>query len=119
MNKRSQSGFTLVEIVVGMIVLAIVAGGLISSLSYLYKGSSGELQMATQESVARSAFDREFTGTYPPANSTYPVGNDTVTVATSTNTSTTCAAGCTHIKVTVGCAGCAPISLSGDDYNAI
>lgn len=119
MNKCTQSGFTLVEIVVSMVVLAILAGGLILSMSYLYKGSSGVLSTSTAENVARSEFDQIFSGAYPPTNSQYTVGNYTVTIATSTNTSTTCSTTCTHVKVTVSCPGCIPISLSGDDYNVI
>jgi len=119
MNKCNQTGFTLVEIVVSIVVFAILAGGLVLSMSDLYKGSSEELSTASAENVARSALDQIFSGTYPPTNSQYTVGNYTVTIATSTNTSTTCTATCTHVKATVSCPTCTPISLSGDDYNVI
>jgi len=127
-NFARQRGFSLVELIAGIMVLAILATGFLSAFSSVLKNSVSPLQTVAMESIAASQMDRLLSGTFQSAvavSGSSPqssvVGDTTYwaafSVASSVVNGATVASG-VHVVVTVSTDNCAScVSLSGDTFD--
>ncbi len=125
-NHSKIRGFSLVELVAAIVVVAILATGFLSAFSVVLKSSAPPLQQAIMENIAASQMDRLLSGTFQsavqtPVSQTFNVdGTDYFvfySVQSSVVSSITVNSG-VHVGVTVGTANCVScVSLSGDTFD--
>ena len=126
-NFQKQQGFSLVEMIVGIVVLGILATGFLSAFSSVLKTSASPLQLAIMENIAASQMDYLLSGTFQSAiaasGTTVPFNVDStyynaaITGQSSVVNTATVASGI-HVTVTIStdlCASC--VSLSGDTFD--
>lgn len=65
MNHRQQSGFTLIEIIVSVVIASIVFIGLFSSLSTIFSISNGSLQRSVASGLAYDNLRQYANGSHP------------------------------------------------------
>jgi prepilin-type N-terminal cleavage/methylation domain-containing protein len=127
-NSARQQGFSLVELIAGMIVLAILATGFLSAFSAVLKTSASPLQTAVMENIAASQMDYLLSGTFQSAvvaSGTTPKFNvdgteywAAIAGQSSVVSGSPAASSGVHLTVTVStnlCASC--VSLSGDTFD--
>jgi prepilin-type N-terminal cleavage/methylation domain-containing protein len=128
-NSARQQGFSLVELIAGMVVLAILATGFLSAFSVVLKNSVSPLQTVAMESIAASQMDKLLSGTFQSAVAASGTtvsginvdGTDywvTVAGQSSVVGGSLVASSGVHLTVTVSTSQCAScVSLSGDTFD--
>lgn len=130
-NPKTQRGFSIVEVITAIVVIAVLVTGFLSAFSSVLKSSVSPLQLAVMEDLAASEMDRLLSGSFLSA--THPSGTDFATFnvdgtayraifasqsyAVSTIPAVS-AVSAMHVTVTIDtdlCASC--VSLTGDTFN--
>lgn len=124
-NREKNRGFTLIELVVGIVVLAVLATGFLSAFSAVMKTSVSPLQIAAMEDIAASQMNYLLFGTFQSAvnaSGTIPFNVDGTeyfaTFESSAISGVSVASG-VHVGVTVSCHTCGgqKAALYGDSYD--
>lgn len=69
-NFKGQRGFSIVEVITAIVVIAVLVTGFLSAFSSVLKNSVSPLQLAVMEDLAASEMDRLLSGTF--ASATHP-----------------------------------------------
>lgn len=127
-GSKKQLGFSLIELIAGIVILGVLATGFLSAFSSVLRTSASPLQLVAMENIAASQMDRLLSGTFQSAvaaSGTAPTFNVDGTnywaviagQSSVVDTSTTVASG-VHLSVTMSTALCAScVSLSGDTFD--
>jgi len=124
-NREKNRGFTLIELVVGIVVLAVLATGFLSAFSAVMKNSVSPLQIAVMEDVAASQMNYLLSGTFQSAvnvsaSDTFNIdGTNYLAVFESSAISGVPVTSGIHVGVTVSCDACGgqKAALYGDSYD--
>lgn len=118
-----QQGFSLAEVVVAIVVVAMLATAFLSAFSVVLRNSATPVQTALMEDIVAAQLDQVLSGTFQsavaiPASATVNVGGTIYTAAfSSALVDALPTASAVHVTVTVWCDSCmASSTLSGDVY---
>ena len=120
---KNQHGFSLVEVVSAIVILAILATGFLSAFSVVLKNSASPLQIGLMEEIAATQLDKVLSGTFQsavavPASATVNIDGTNFYTAFSSVPVASVPSSAVHVTVSVSCNGCTPgPSLSGDVYD--
>lgn len=118
-NSMAQRGFSLVELIAAIMVIAVLATGFLSAFSVVLKNSAPPLQIGLMEHITASQLDRVLSGTYQsalalPASASITAGGTEYV----TEFASSVVASGVHVSVTTTCNGCSQSSvMSGDVYD--
>jgi len=126
-NTAKQQGFSIIELIAGIVVVAVLATGFISAFSSVLKNSVSPLQTVAMESIAASQMDTLLSGTFQSAvaaSGTMPIFNvdgsnyrAAIAGQSSVVGGATVASGL-HVTVTMSADNCVScVSLSGDAFD--
>lgn len=125
-DSMRQLGFSLVELITAIAVIAVLATGFFSAFSIVLKNTVSPLQLPVMENIAATQMDYLLAGTfqsavYAPVSRTFNVdGTDYFAyfaVQSSVIAGQAVASG-VHVRVTVDTANCAScVSLYGDTFD--
>lgn len=126
-NRAKNRGFSLVELIAAIVVIAVLATGFLSAFSVVLKTSASPLQIAVMEGIAAGQMDRLLSASFASAvaasgtTPTFNVEGTDYWVAIAGQSSvvggSTVASG-VHLTVTAStnlCVSC--VSLSGDSFD--
>ncbi len=126
-SHRRQLGFSLVELVVGIVVLAVIATGFFSAFSSVMKNTTSPLQVVAMENIASGQMDYLLSGSFQSAvaaSGTAPTFNVDGTAywaaiaGESSIVGGVSVASGVHLTVTVSAAFCAScVTLTGDSFD--
>lgn len=124
-NPKTQRGFSIVEVITAIVVIAVLVTGFLSAFSSVLKNSVSPLQLAVMEDLAASEMDRLLSGSYMSAvaaSSTAPaifnVDGTTYRAVFASNSYVVSTVSAMHVAVTIStdlCVSC--VSLAGDTFD--
>lgn len=128
-NPKTQRGFSIVEVITAIVVIAVLATGFLSAFSSVLKSSVSPLQLAVMEDLAASEMDRLLSGAFASAVAASSTATRTFSVdgtfyrvnirgASSVIGGVTLPASGVHLTVTVStdlCVSC--VALAGDTFD--